>query len=183
MPTVDQEKPGSTPQFHSAFDREMKSRSAARSIPEGAKTEKPVRKKLIRRDDRDYSQRLHFAVQIFFAALNAWIGVQFYLWVRWAESGGRKFEVARPAGIEGWLPIEGLMQLKYFLVTGNVPMYTRQDSFSLPRSCLFCSPSARHFAAGYVRSVPYPNICGSWAGHLLVATSSCHAGSIYRFGR
>jgi polyferredoxin len=30
-------------------------------------------------------------------------------------------EVSRPAGVEGWLPIEGLMQLKYFLVTGNVP--------------------------------------------------------------
>ena len=26
-----------------------------------------------------------------------------------------------PAGAEGWLPIEGLMQLKYFLITGKVP--------------------------------------------------------------
>ena len=40
-------------------------------------------------------------VQIVFAALNVWIGVQFYLWVRWAESGGRAFEVSRPAGVEG----------------------------------------------------------------------------------
>ena len=30
-------------------------------------------------------------------------------------------EVSRPAGVEGWLPIEGLMQLKYLLVTGQVP--------------------------------------------------------------
>ena len=59
-------------------------------------------------------------VQLFLVALNAWLGVQFYLWVRWAESGGRALEVARPAGVEGWLPIEGLMQLKYFLLTpGN----------------------------------------------------------------
>jgi hypothetical protein len=51
------------------------------------------RKKLIRRDDRDHSQPLRFTVQILFAAINMWIGVQFYLWVRWAESGGRAFEV------------------------------------------------------------------------------------------
>jgi polyferredoxin len=82
---------------------------------------KPARKKLIRRDDREYSQPLRFAVQLFFVALNLWIGVQFYLWVRWAESGGRALEVSRPAGVEGWLPIEGLMQLKYFLFTGQVP--------------------------------------------------------------
>ena len=84
-------------------------------------TQKPARAKLIRRDDRDHSQRLRFIVQILFATLNLWIGVQFYLWVRWAESGGRTFEVSRPAGVEGWLPIEGLMQLKYFLITSKVP--------------------------------------------------------------
>ncbi|MGA8811440.1 MAG: 4Fe-4S binding protein, partial [Candidatus Sulfotelmatobacter sp.] len=87
---------------------------------ERTRTQRPERKKLVRRDDRDYSQRVRLAVQILFAALNVWIGVQFYLWVRWAESGGRAFEVLRPAGVEGWLPIEGLMQLKYFLVTGKV---------------------------------------------------------------
>jgi hypothetical protein len=85
---------------------------------ERAGTRAPVRKKLIRRDDREHSQPLRFAVQILFVILNLWIGVQFYLWVRWAESGGQAFEVSRPAGVEGWLPIEGLMQLKYFLVTG-----------------------------------------------------------------
>ena len=88
---------------------------------ERAQTQKPVRKTLIRRDDRDYSQPLRFIVQILFATLNLWIGMQFYLWVRWAESGGRAFEVSRPAGVEGWLPIEGLMQSKYFLTTGKVP--------------------------------------------------------------
>jgi polyferredoxin len=80
-----------------------------------------TRKKLVRRDDSNYSQKLRFVVQSLFVALNLWIGLQFYLWVRWAESGGQKLEVSRPAGVEGWLPIEGLMQLKYFLVTGRVP--------------------------------------------------------------
>jgi polyferredoxin len=85
------------------------------------KTSKPAHKKLIRRGNREYSQPLRFAVQLFFVALNLWIGMQFYLWVRWAESGGRALEVSRPAGVEGWLPIEGLMQSKYFLFTGQVP--------------------------------------------------------------
>ena len=81
----------------------------------------PARKKLIRRNDREYSQPLRITAQLLLVVLNLWIGVQFYLWVRWAESGGRAMEVSRPAGVEGWLPIEGLMQVKYFLVTGQVP--------------------------------------------------------------
>jgi polyferredoxin len=79
------------------------------------------RKKLIARSSPEYSQPVRFATQFFFFALNLWIGVQFYLWVRWAESGGRAFVASRPAGIEGWLPIEGLMQSKYFLFTGQTP--------------------------------------------------------------
>jgi polyferredoxin len=82
---------------------------------------KPARKKLVRRIDREYSQPLRLGVQLFLMALNLWIGAQFYLWVRWAESGGRAIEVSRPAGVEGWLPIEGLMQLKYFLLTRQLP--------------------------------------------------------------
>jgi polyferredoxin len=81
----------------------------------------PARKKLIRRNGREYSQPLRITAQLLLVGLNLWIGVQFYLWVRWAESGGRAMEVSRPAGVEGWLPIEGLMQVKYFLVTGQVP--------------------------------------------------------------
>jgi polyferredoxin len=56
-----------------------------------------------------------------FLALNFWIGVQFFQWVRWAETGGRALAVERPAGVEGWLPIAGLMQLKYVLVTHQWP--------------------------------------------------------------
>jgi polyferredoxin len=79
------------------------------------------RKKLVRREDRDYSQPLRRAFQLAFLALNVWIGVQFYLWVRWAESRGQGLAVSRPAGVEGWLPIEGLMQLRYVLATGHLP--------------------------------------------------------------
>jgi polyferredoxin len=81
----------------------------------------PPRKKLIRRADRDYSQRVRLSVQLAFVALNLWIGIQFYQWVRWAETAGTTREVARPAGVEGWLPIAGLMQLKYVLLTNEIP--------------------------------------------------------------
>ncbi len=79
------------------------------------------RKKLVRREDRDYSQQLRLGFQLAFLALNVWIGVQFYLWVRWAESTGQTVSVTRPSGVEGWLPIEGLMQFRYFVGSGQVP--------------------------------------------------------------
>ena len=81
----------------------------------------PPRKKLVRRTDREYSQPLRLGFQLAFLALNVWIGVQFYQWVRWAETAGATREVTRPAGVEGWLPIAGLMQFKYVLLTREIP--------------------------------------------------------------
>jgi polyferredoxin len=81
----------------------------------------PPRKRLVRRTDRDYSQQLRLGFQLAFVALNLWIGIQFYQWVRWAETVGATGEVARPAGVEGWLPIAGLMQFKYVLFTHELP--------------------------------------------------------------
>lgn len=81
----------------------------------------PSRKKLVRRAGKDRSQQIRFAVQAAFFLLNLWIGLQFYFWVRWAETGGQTAAFARPSGVEGWLPIEGLMQLKYVAITGRLP--------------------------------------------------------------
>jgi len=61
------------------------------------------------------------AVQVAFLILNVWIGIQFYLWVRFFETGGTWPRVERPPGVEGWLPIAALMNLKYFVITGLVP--------------------------------------------------------------
>lgn len=123
MPTEEEEGSASPVGFARALgsNREIGCNTAGLHLAENSKQSPRARKKLIRRRDRDASQSLRLTVQILFAALNAWIGIQFYLWVRWAESGGQAFEVSRPAGVEGWLPIEGLMQLKYFLITGKVP--------------------------------------------------------------
>lgn len=80
-----------------------------------------AKKTFIRRMVQDRSQQIRHAVQWAFVALNGWLGVQFYLWVRYYERGGAGLYVPRPAGAEGWLPIAGLMNLKYFFMTGKVP--------------------------------------------------------------
>lgn len=80
-----------------------------------------AKKTFIRRVGPDGSQRVRFTVQMLFAALNLWLGAQFYLWVRFYERGGTGLAVSRPTGVEGWLPIAGLMNLKVLLVTGHVP--------------------------------------------------------------
>jgi len=79
------------------------------------------RKKLVKMAPPDHSQALRHALQVGFLALNVWIGIQFYLFVRYYETGGRSTFAARPAGVEGWLPIASLMNLKVLLATGRVP--------------------------------------------------------------
>jgi polyferredoxin len=104
----------------SALQQTPELESLASRLPIQPRQERRARKQLVRRTDRDYSQHLRRSFQLLFLALNVWIGVQFYLWVRWAETGGATTEISRPASVEGWLPIEGLMQFKYFLLTGHV---------------------------------------------------------------
>jgi len=78
-------------------------------------------KKLLRRRKPDRTRQLRWTVQAAFLALNVWIGVQFYLWVRHYETGGAWPRVGRPPGVEGWLPIASLMNLKVLLLEGRVP--------------------------------------------------------------
>ena len=79
------------------------------------------RKRLVRRATRDYSQRFRYTFQGLFLSLNVALGIRFYLFVRHFESGGQTPAVSRPPGVEGWLPIAGLMNLKFFLTTGKIP--------------------------------------------------------------
>jgi len=80
-----------------------------------------LKKTLVRRVAPHRSQQVRRAVQFAFLLLNAAIGVQFVLWVRYFESGGAAHYFERPAGVDGWLPIAGLMNLRYFLATGKIP--------------------------------------------------------------
>jgi polyferredoxin len=79
------------------------------------------KKKLVRRSSADNSQRIRHGAQLLFVALNGWLGLEFLLWVRWCERGGAGAVVAHPAGAEGWLPIAGLMNAKYFFETRSFP--------------------------------------------------------------
>jgi polyferredoxin len=95
------------------------------TLPPKARASPPkppkTKKKLIRRTDKDYSQVVRRGYQAAFLLLNVWLGAVFYSWVRGIETGVNSVEVAPPPGIEGWLPIAGLMNLKYFLLTWKVP--------------------------------------------------------------
>ena len=80
-----------------------------------------LRTKLIRRALPDHSQMQRRSFQFAFLLLNVWLGGTFYFWVRHIEAGTHDPSMVRPAGVEGWLPIAGLMNLKYWLTTGRVP--------------------------------------------------------------
>jgi polyferredoxin len=67
----------------------------------------------------DGSQRWRNAVQSGFLLLNLWLGIEIVLFVRHFEGNGPYWP--RPAGVEGWLPIAGMMNASYWLQTGYVP--------------------------------------------------------------
>lgn len=78
------------------------------------------KKKHVRRTVPDRSQRIRLIVQSLFVLLNVFLCVQFYFFVRYFESASSGSHVARPAGVDGWLPIAGLMNLRYWVATGRV---------------------------------------------------------------
>jgi polyferredoxin len=79
-----------------------------------------AKKKLIRRAQGDYSRSVRHVFQFAFLLLNVWIGGEFYLWDRHFLSGSPGIAPSRPAGVDGWLPISGLMSLKYWIFTGHI---------------------------------------------------------------
>ncbi len=82
-------------------------------------TQSKPKKKLVRRLFADRSQQARRTVQFAFLLLNLVLGIQFILWVRYFESHGATMYVDRPAGVDGWLPIAGLINLRYLLATGH----------------------------------------------------------------
>ena len=65
-------------------------------------------------------QKYRFAIQLLFTLLCVWIGVEFFLFVRYLESGGAAAFYQRPPGVDGFLPISSLMSVYYFFLTGSV---------------------------------------------------------------
>ncbi|MBS1876574.1 MAG: 4Fe-4S binding protein [Acidobacteria bacterium] len=106
-----------------------------------------TRKLLVRRFVSKGTRRLRSAVQAGFLLLNVWIAVQFILFVRQFETPGSSHTISRPPGVDGWLPIAGLMNLKAFVLTGQIPavhpatlfLITAFLSMSLVLRKAFCS--------------------------------------------
>ena len=90
-----------------------------------------IRKKLLKRAPPDRSQLVRRTTQLAFLALNLWVGIEFYLFVRFYETGSRTLFSARPSGVEGWLPIAALMNLKVLLLTGCMPAIHAAGMFLL----------------------------------------------------
>ncbi len=65
-------------------------------------------------------QNIRFYIQLFFAALTIWIGIDFYRFAAWLESNGVTEFTSRPPGAEAFLPLSSLMSLLLFLKTGNI---------------------------------------------------------------
>ena len=88
-------------------------------------------KKAFTRRRGDVSQQIRVGLQLFFTAITVWVGVQFVMWVRYFESGGTTVRVERPDGVEAWLPIASLMNLKTFILTRSVPEMHAAGMFML----------------------------------------------------
>ena len=91
------------------------------AISSATKIVAKTKKKLIRRTGVDRSQMCRRSFQGAFLLLNVALGAKFYFWVRQFEIGIANQNLTRPAGVEGWLPIAGLMNLKYWILSGEIP--------------------------------------------------------------
>lgn len=78
-----------------------------------------AKNKIIRNEERPI-QKSRFIVQILFALLCIWIGVEFYYFTQFLESGGVEKFFNRPAGVDGFLPISSLMSFYYFFLSGTI---------------------------------------------------------------
>jgi polyferredoxin len=104
-----------------------------------------ARKKLHKRAPADRTQRLRRRVQLAFLLLNVWIGIEFWLFVRYYETGGHGWKVARPAGVEGWLPIASLMNLKLWFESGMAPTVHPAGMFLLLAFFTICVAFRKSF--------------------------------------
>ncbi len=96
--------------------------AAPRLVPGRAVQPRPrsASKKKFARRQPDRTQLVRRGVQAAFLLLNVWMGLRFYQFVRYYETTGQTAYVPRPDGIDGWLPIAALMNLKVFVMTGRI---------------------------------------------------------------
>lgn len=69
---------------------------------------------------KDFFRDYRFIVQVLFALLCLWIGIEMHLFIRFLESGGQAKFFNRPPGVDGFLPISSLMSTYLLLKTGII---------------------------------------------------------------
>lgn len=65
-------------------------------------------------------QVLRFSIQLAFALLCIWIGIDFHNFIKFLESNGTLEFSSRPPGVEGFLPISAMMSVYYFFQSGII---------------------------------------------------------------
>lgn len=77
------------------------------------------KKKIIKNDEAGI-QKKRLLVQVLFSLLCIWIGIEFYYFIQYLESGGVEKFLSRPPGVDGFLPISSLMSFYYFFISGSI---------------------------------------------------------------
>ena len=78
-----------------------------------------TKKKIIKNKEKGI-QKVRFIVQMAFAILCIWIGVEFYQFIQYLETNGASVFSSRPPGVDGFLPISSFMSFYLFLMTGQI---------------------------------------------------------------
>ena len=79
-----------------------------------------MKRKIINRNKEKGIQKYRFSIQILFALLCIWIGVEFYFFIQYLETGGTVEFSSRPPGVDGFLPISSMMSFYLFISTGVI---------------------------------------------------------------
>ena len=69
---------------------------------------------------KEDSQFLRSTIQATFIFLCVWIGLEFFLFVKWGSTSGQSSFIPRSPGVEGFLHISALISLKYWMQTGII---------------------------------------------------------------
>jgi polyferredoxin len=108
---------GSHPNIRTGRMRVKKIAPELRRRPPGFAGERRRFQRIVWRLKED-SQFQRSVVQAAFVLLCIWIGIEFYLFMRWGMSGGQETFFPRPPGVEGFLPISALISAKSWFHTG-----------------------------------------------------------------
>ena len=67
-----------------------------------------------------YMQPLRILVQFSFLGFMIWLVLRFYQFVQAVNSGGKEYIISRPDGVDGFLPISGLLGTAFWVKGGEI---------------------------------------------------------------